>query len=353
MGMEERLKAARVAAGLSLRDLAAKVGVSATAISKYERGMDMPGSHVLLKLARALNVKVEFFFRSPGVRFGASAFRCRKSLPAKQRHALAARVQEWLERYVEAEAIVGQERRFEFPSGLNRRADSLERVEEVTANLRQEWNLGDDPIENLCEVLEDKGVRVGMIEGAEKFDATLCHAGEGEPVMAVAKGQPGDRQRFNLAHELGHLVLKIAGDMDEETAAHRFAGAFLAPASVVHFELGKGRRRLGPYELHLLKHKYGLSMQAWVMRARDVGLISPSAAATIFRHFRTQGWHKVEPGEPYPSEEPQRLKRLVLRALAEDLITESRAAELLGVSAFEFAREEAEKHGGFPVGVRG
>lgn len=351
MGIGERLKAARAAAGCSLRELAEKVGVSATAISKYERGMDMPGSDVLLRLARALDVKVEFFFRSPAVRVEVGSFRCHKSLPAKQRRALIARVQEWLERYSEAEAVVGEERSFAFPPGMDRRADTLERVEEVASGLRQAWNLGDDPIENLCEVLEDNAVRVGMIEGARKFDATLCYTEDGDPVMAIGEGQPGDRQRFNLAHELGHLVLKIPEDMDEEAAAHRFAGAFLVPAPAVRFELGKQRRRLDFYELCLLKHKYGLSMQAWVMRARDLGLISSSAVERIFRSFRARRWHKTEPGEPYPPEEPQRLKRLVLRGLAEDLITESRAAELLGVSVSEFACEEAEKHGGFPVGV--
>ena len=117
--------------------------------------------------------------------------------------------------------------------------------------------------------------------------------------------------------------------------------------------LEQGRRRPGAYELHLLKHKYGLSMPAWVYRAKDLGLISPSAAASFFRYFRQQGWHREEPGDPYPSEEPQRLKRLVLRALAEDLITESRAAELLGRPLGAFTRTEGEKHAGFPVGVRG
>jgi hypothetical protein len=60
-----------------------------------------------------------------------------------------------------------------------------------------------------------------------------------------------------------------------------------------------------------------------------------------------------EPGDPYPSEERQRLTRLVLRALAEDLVTESRAAELLGRPLGEFTSTKGAKHAGFPVGVRG
>ena len=75
---------------------------------------------------------------------------------------------------------------------------------------------------------------------------------------------------------------------------------------------------------------------------------SPSAATSLFRYFRQQGWHGEEPGDPYPSEEPQRLTRLVLRALAEDLITESRAPELLGRPLGEPTRTEGEKHARFP-----
>jgi len=349
----ERLKIARRTAGLSQEALGVRVGVSKMAISKYERGLDMPGSSVLLGLARELGVRTEYFFRPMDVHFSASAFRCRKSLPAKQKGALAARVQEWLERYVEAETIVGQVLSFSFPERLRRRADSLDQVEEVALALRQAWELGLDPIENLCEVLEDRGVKVGVVDGSAKFDAMLCHVDETEPVMAIAEGKPGDRQRFSLAHELGHLILEVSDSLDKERAANRFAGALLVPAQAAALELGQGRRRLGPYELHLLKHKYGLSMQAWVYRAKDLGLISPSAATSLFRYFRQQGWHREEPGDPYPAEEPQRLTRLVLRALAEDLITESRAAELLGRPLGEFTRTEAAKHAGFPVGVRG
>ena len=94
-------------------------------------------------------------------------------------------------------------------------------------------------------------------------------------------------------------------------------------------------------------------MQAWVYRAKDLGLISTSAATSFFRYFRQQGWHREEPGDACPLEEPQRLKRLVLRAMAEDLITESRAAEVLGRPLGEFTRAEGEKHAGFPVGARG
>src|SRR5690606_10429249 len=149
---------------------------------------------------------------------------------------------------------------------------------------------------------------------------------------------PGDRQRFTLAHELGHLILKdrLAEDLDEEKAANRFAGAFLVPASEVIKELGNRRNRLEPVELCVLKSAYGLSMQGWLHRAVDLGVLSKSAYADMRKLFAMRGWRKQEPGEQYPSEKPKLFMQLVFHAYAEELIGESKAAELLGKSVSGF-----------------
>jgi hypothetical protein len=101
-------------------------------------------------------------------------------------------------------------------------------------------------------------------------------------------------------------------------------------AQMARFELGSSRTTLDMNELYLLKQKYGLSMQAWIFRARDLGIISENTAARLFKRFRANGWHRREPGEAFPSEKPLRMERLIYRALAEDLISRSRAQELLG-----------------------
>lgn len=348
------MRAARIAAGMSQQSVADAVGVSKNAISKYERNLDMPGSEVLLRLAEALKVSVEFLFRPVTFDFATSAFRCRDdvSLPAKTLKALRAQVQEWLERYVAAEEIVGERRRFELPDGVTRRVRSEEEVERVALQLREAWDLGEDAIDNLAEVLEEKGIKVGTVGGDDAFDAVLCFVHEDEPVIAMNQERPGDRQRFNLAHELGHLMLQAARSLNREKLAHRFAGAFLASKPAARLELGSKRHLLDLYELHLLKHKYGLSMQGWIHRADDLGIIGRSTARRYLAEFKKRGWKKVEPGDQIPREEPQRLERLVRRALAEELITESRAAELLALSVREFRHREADRHGGLPVGLR-
>ena len=183
---------------------------------------------------------------------------------------------------------------------------------------------------------------MGIISGFEHFDACTftystqsCKA-DGDPVI-VTKGElSGDRQRFNLGHELGHLILDVQGDLKPEQAANRFVGAFLVPAATARFELGANRTDLNINELHMLKHKYGLSMQAWIYRAKDLSIISENTATRLFQQFRVNDWHRQEPGKPYPSETPMRMERLIYRALAEDLISRSRAQELLGKPLQEF-----------------
>jgi len=356
MTLGERIKIARDASGLSLRALAEEVGVSAMAISKYERDLDVPGSGVLLRLAQALGVKVEFFFRQQEVQLSEPVYRKRTTLPRKQEQVVLAQVQEWLERYLETESFFDLEGipRFSLPDEAERRVASLEDAEDVAIALRTAWGLGLDPIESMVELLEDHGIKVGLVDGHDRFDACTIWANQTIPVIVVKRDIPGDRQRFSLAHELGHLVLEPGSEVDEEKAAYRFAGAFLVPAPKVRFELGEHRDILNLYELHLLKHKYGLSMQGWIYRATDLGVLSGSAARRLFQQFRREGWHREEPGDQLPPEEPRRMQRLVLRALAEDLISQSRGAELLDKPLPQFYQEEAGQHDGFPAvaGVR-
>lgn len=114
------------------------------------------------------------------------------------------------------------------------------------------------------------------IAEGEKFDGLQASIAE-QPVIVVAEQWPGDRQRFTLAHELGHLLLggRLSAELNEEQACNRFAGAFLLPASTLRNQLGAKRHMLEIQELYLLKHEFGLSMAACLYRAKDLGIITP------------------------------------------------------------------------------
>lgn len=344
----ERIMRARQAAGLNQRALAKTVGVSAMAISKYERGQTTPSSPVLLALAKALNVRTEYFFRPTTVELKALEFRKHPDLPEKAKQQVLADGQEQLERWEVLNQLYpgAWEDAFRALSKLPGRIADYDAIEAVTERVRKAWHLGLDPIPNLVDTLEAHGITVLLSEfaSAKDFDG-LAGEADGHPVILVGVSLPGDRQRFTLAHELGHLLMKgrLATALDEEAACNRFAGALLAPKQAVSQTLGNKRYWLEPQELLLLKMKYGLSMGGWTYRARDLGIINPSAMQKLWQLFRAQGWDKHEPGPEYPGEKPQRYERYVYRALAEDIIGESKAAELLGksLSALHSSRQMA------------
>ena len=238
-----------------------------------------------------------------------------------------AQVEEWVDRYLALEDLVGRAPDFRV-DGVERSISASEQVERVAGELRELWQLGLDPIENLVEVLEAHGIRIGAIGGSPGFDALTFWIDDGVPVVALRRGVPGDRARFSLAHELGHLVLRPGPDVNEDNAASRFAGAFLVPKSAALLELGKKRHSLSLWELSVLKGRYGLSMKAWVHRAADLSIISRAAARGLYMQLAP--YKTEEPGDQLPFDEPQRLLRLAMRAVSEGFVSSERAEQLYG-----------------------
>lgn len=325
----ERIKVARASAGWSLRELADRVGVSHTAISKYEHGLDVPSSDTLIRLAKSLDLRVEYFLRPVQVSVSPPQFRRRSAMSKKHEGMVLARIQEELERHLSAESLFPDtELAYKRPE-LGNVQLRLEDMELAAVRLREVWSLGLDPIDGLIWLLETRGIKVELVNAGADFDACTFWANRSIPVIAVRADMPGDRERMSLAHELAHLVLGLDGDRAAEKAAFRFAGAFLVPREMVEAELGKKRGNITLVELDRLKKKWGLSMSGWLRRAVDLGIISESKYVSYMKQFRREAWHLKEPGDPYPAEQPSRLEGLVLRALAEDLISLSRAGELL------------------------
>lgn len=339
----ERIKQARKAAGLPLRTLADRAGVTAMAISKYEAGKSTPSSGVLLSLAKALGVRTEYFFRPVKIELQEVEYRKHSRLPKKALRKIEGDITEQVERFIELEQLLpnGPVQPFKLPDNLSATVSTLDAIENVAADLRDAWQLGVDPIPVLTDMLEERGVKVFQSQAIPgDFDGMAAKV-NGIPVVVVSSNAPGDRQRFTLAHELGHLVLngRLAEELDDEAASNRFAGAFLAPAPEVRKELGDRRNWLEPKELDVLKKAYGLSMQAWMHRALDLGILPESRYIEMRKFFNARGWNKTEPGEPYPKEHPQLFDQLVFRALAQDLISESKAAELLRLPLSEFQKK--------------
>jgi Zn-dependent peptidase ImmA (M78 family) len=294
-------------------------------------------------LSRALNVRTEYFFRPELVALDGIEYRKRSSLPKKRLDAITHAVIDQIERRIELENLFPQSpvKAFAPVDGLPIAVTTMDQIEEVAECVREAWALGFDPIPDLIDVLETNGIRVFMIEAdaENKFDGLAARVG-GMPIVVVGYHWPGDRQRFTLAHELGHLMLegRLPDELDEEAACNRFAGAFLFPRASVLQELGKHRNAIELKELGLLKEEFGLSMAGILYRARDLGIISPAYRAEQAKLFRFKGWYRKEPGCDYPSEKAHLFEQRVFHALAEEYIGESKAAELMNMPLQQFRR---------------
>lgn len=333
-----RLHQARKANGLSLRALAEKVGVSAMMLSKYEREESTPSSSVLIELSNALGVRAEYFFRTAQIELERVEHRNRHrwKLPKIAETKVLADVRDQLERWHELDEITPApwSVQFSLPDNLPDSIDSLDQIETVAVLVREHWELGLNPIPDLIDTLEARGLKVFTTRFDDpRFEGMSARSGD-HHVVVVGRMWPGDRQRFTLAHELGHLVLddRLVDELDKEKAADRFAGAFLVPAPKVFEALGVHRRLLEIYELYLLKQEFGLSISGWIHRALDNGVIAKTTHAALRRMMVSNGWDKTEPGDKYPPETPRLFEQTVYRALGERWISESKAAELLSTT---------------------
>lgn len=346
----KRLLLARTAAGLSLRDLQAKIGnlVTAQAIGKYERNESMPRSGVLLALIKALGVSEDYLLGNAEIELEAVEFRKKTIATKRDESQVKASALQLLERYLAIEEVLNlASQDWNKPREAPYPAKELSDADRAAHSLREHWSLGIDPIPDLMEVLEEQGVKVLAIDqaGIDGLMARVIRPGKAAtPIIAVNANDCSERQRFTLAHELGHLVLEPTDALDGEKVAHRFAGAMLMPAEAIWREIGKHRTQISLGELFRLKSVFGVSVQALTYRCKDLGIFSDSLFRTLFQEFERRGWRKPPYDEPLSTlpRKPKRFERLCLRALAENAISESRAAELLGVSmsALQFDMDE-------------
>ena len=340
----ERLRLARKRSGLSLRALSSAMDglVSAQAIGKYERAEMMPSSTVAIALADALEVTPSYLLSPSSVSLESVEFRKLSSTRARERAAVEAEVLDHVDRYLQIEEILGIDTTGQdMPDGAPYSIQSMEDAEEVATTLRAAWNLGSAPIQNMTELLEERGIKVFKLDLPERVDGLSCRVhrldGDDVPVVVCSTGKSVERQRFTIAHELGHLVLDIPSTIPEEKACHRFAGAFLVPQAELIREVGRRRHNFGFAELIEIKRMFGISAAALVMRMRDLGIINEATLRTIFRGIGSS-WRSEEPHPLDREELPTRFRRLCLRALAENEISDSKAAELLRLRVSEIDR---------------
>lgn len=339
----ERLKSARLMMGLSLEDLAQRVESTITkqALHKYENGTMKPGSEILTSLCKALGVSTDYFAREKHVNLDNLSFRKKSSLKIKAENQIREQARDYLERYLELESLVGKDSRLDNPLkdfAINGQDD----IELATDKLREIWNLGDDPLFNILELLEDHQIKVVTLHADHEFSGFSTWADE-VPIIVLnqTQGIPLDRLRFTALHELGHLLLNLAhySEKERELYCHRFAGAMLISKARIIDELGFKRNAIHIKELGVVKQQYGISISALLKRAEQVGVLTPFAYRQMCIFLKANNYWKQEPFEYAGQERAQRFKQLLIQGYTTEVLTTSKAAALNRQNLSEFRKE--------------
>lgn len=304
----ERVKQAREIRGLTQTELADKVGVNQSAIARIENKNLFPSDDVLNQIVIQTGFPKSFFLNKPSVDFqlGSLLFRCKASITLKEKCEAIQYGRIIYEIYEKVRNNTSP-----FPVRLPKLEGSPEEGAKIT---RSEMGLSPDtPIRDLIRVFEKMGVLIFAIPKVfENKDAFSLWEGKNFdiPLVFISSGKPGDRLRFSLCHEIGHLVLhsKLAGNISKlEKPADRFAAEFLLPEQAM-------RNAIVPpvtlFSLAALKPVWGVSIQALVYRAKDLELITDRQYKYLNMQISKRRWKKREPSNlDIPVEKPRLFRK--------------------------------------------
>lgn len=317
----QRFKDALQFRGKRMTELAKDIDISKQSLSLYANGENMPPYENVQKIARALDFPFEFFMTedlcttvtdNTYFRSQASATKLLQNAQ-KMKLEYVAKVYEVLLNYVDFPDRNIPPVLFN-PTDNLLEADSdevLEQIEDIAGMVRKYWKLGNGPIDNLQYLLESNGI---IVTGFKNVDAKIDAFSQRINVqnhgtvfiIALALGEKPDvRLRFDMAHELGHILMHNWDDSNEslgkdefnalEKQANMFASAFLLPRETFG-------RDVAPYATNIeyyrtLKKKWGVSMQAMMYRARQLNLITANQFQYMMRIISAKGYKTHEPGD--------------------------------------------------------
>lgn len=325
----EVLETARRAQGLTQAELAARAGITQAALSRYESDLRDPEGDALHRVAEALGVTVAFL-RHAGRARGSMAMdahmRRRATAPPAMWRQLEARlnVYRWHSSHLFEEVSLRAEQHVPSFEPLDVRPDDAARL------VRAQWRMPAGPVRHLAQWLEAAGcLLIAEDFTTSRVDGLSQWVGD-HPVILYNNSAPPDRVRLTLAHELAHLVLHASPTItdDVEAEANAFAAEFLMPAEVIRPSL----RNLKIGRLLDLKREYGVSMQALIERAYQLGLLSPTERTNLYKMFSAKGWRTREPGSDDIAPELPLLAQSIGQSLASRGLNANEVATIAGFS---------------------
>ena len=329
----ERLTEARLAAGLTQTEIAAKVGVSRQAISAYEGGEKSPEPVVLARIAAELAQPVIHFTKESRPSFGkhGTNFFRKTGADTKRRNQACSVYSEWFANVAFAFDKIANFPKVDLPAFEPASSSSSytdEEIEEYAEVTRKYFGLGLGPITNMVRLVETKGILVcRYVMKNQKVDAFSFWNGHRPFIFLSSDKNSSARARFDVAHEMAHLCLHRWIGQEEieddkrleriENEADRFAGAFLLPRKSFPLEVYSPRAE----SFIDLKARWKVSIQAMVYRCKDLFLFDDRQVTNIYKQISYKKWRTKEPLDDGPK--ALQLEEPILLSKVADLVLQS------------------------------
>lgn len=333
---------ARESRGLSQSELATKARIPQGTLSKAENGfIDLPEERVQA-IADALGYpRALLDWSDPVYGFGSSMFHHRKQQSLTQ--GLLKKIQATMN------LVVGRLRRLSngieitTPFTLPAMDSSKMSPEEIAQAVRRAWLVPIGPVQSMMALLEAAGILIVRRDmGTHRISAISIRIPDGHTLIMLNLGLPPDRERFTLAHELGHLVMHDLPEPEEdaENEADRFAAEFLMPAAEIRSQL----TRIDIQKAAMLKRHWKTAMSALIRRARDLGVIAEPRYRSLMTQMSQRGILKIEPTVDLAREEPRVVASVLDVHISQHQYSRQDLADLVCLNRDEFIAEFAPPH---------
>jgi Zn-dependent peptidase ImmA (M78 family)/DNA-binding XRE family transcriptional regulator len=293
----EMIILARESRGMTQNDLAKSLETTQGTVSKVEHGILPVSDEMLSQIVQILTYPSEFFFESYRSHpLGMGFYRKHKTLPSRLKAEVDAqanlhrmRIQKMLRSVDLVESKV-----------IEQSLDEYSSPEEIARAVREYWQIPRGPIQNLTETLENAGIiTIKSPLDTRHFSGVHVPTEQLIYIVLTNSTMPSDRDRYTLAHELGHIIMHRLPTENMEEEANRFAGEFLMPKQDLSSQLYK----LSLERLATLKRYWKVSMAAILQQARKLGTVSERKYHSLRVELSQAGYLLQEPPELEPPKE--------------------------------------------------
>lgn len=350
----ERLKIARIYRGMAVAELAEKLDLQRQTVSMYENNkLKNPEIPTIIKMSNVLGFPKKFFMERDNIdiKVGSTYFRALLTTNKRYRNQqeikvdFIAKIFKYLNEYIE------------FPE-TNLPNEGFNNPEEAAENLRRLWKLGEKPIDNIVYLIEQHGILVNEFDSdtndIDAFSQLINIDGIDKYIIGYSKNKStASRVHFDIAHELGHILLHEWSEdietltkdefKEREAEANAFASAFLLPKNAFISDVGVYADNIAFYIE--LKKKWKVSISAMIRRSYNLKLIDNMTYSQLMRSMQKRGIKKHEPlDDELTTSKPSLLRTAVQMLLRDKVLTaEEFLYELSSQYNFTLESREIEK----------